>query len=94
VPSVLRVTYWGSDAGNRVFDIVADGKVIATQTLTAAHREQFFDVDYDLPATDKPTITIRFAAHPGATAGGVFGCRLMTQTAQPELLKDAKSPSK
>ncbi|MGN6627131.1 MAG: beta-L-arabinofuranosidase domain-containing protein, partial [Tepidisphaeraceae bacterium] len=94
VPSVLRVTYWGSDAGNRVFDIVADGKVIATQTLTAAHREQFFDVDYDLPATDKPTITLRFAAHPGATAGGVFGCRLMTQPAQPELLKDAKSPGK
>ena len=30
----LDVTYWGSDSGGRVFDILVNGQIIATQTLT------------------------------------------------------------
>ena len=32
-PQELSVTYWGSDAGRRVFDILVDGKKLATETL-------------------------------------------------------------
>ncbi|MFT3787577.1 MAG: glycoside hydrolase family 127 protein [Tepidisphaeraceae bacterium] len=81
VAQVLRCTYWGSDANNRVFDIVVDGQLIATQRLDGKHPEEFFDVDYPLPASlvaGKSAVTIRFQAHPGATAGGLFGCRVLT----------------
>ena len=76
----LWATYWGSDGGNRVFDILVDGQKIATQRLENNKPEQFFDEVYRLPADllkGKQTITVRFQAHPGAQAGGVFGARVM-----------------
>ena len=78
VKQVVRCTYWGSDAGQRTFDILADGRVIGTQKLTAAHPDVFFDVDYALPATTADTVEIKFQAKPGQTAGGLFGCRVLT----------------
>lgn len=75
---VVRCTYWGSDSGNRTFDVLADGKVIGTQKLTAQHPNAFFDVDYPLPATTAETVEIKFQAKPGQAAGGVFGCRIVT----------------
>lgn len=38
------------------------------------------DVTYDIPADltkGKQNVTVKFQAHPGAVAGGVFGCRIM-----------------
>jgi hypothetical protein len=79
IPLELRVTYWGSDVG-RVFDVLIDGKKIATQKLQDNRPNQFFDEVYRLPVEwtrDKKQVTMRFQAHAGSTAGGVFECRLM-----------------
>ena len=32
-PQALSVTYWGSDSGARVFDVLVDGRVVATERL-------------------------------------------------------------
>jgi DUF1680 family protein len=72
--------YWGGDAGNRVFDILVDGKKIATQKLERNKPNEFFATEYPIPedlTTGKTAVTIRFQAHPGATAGGVFDCRML-----------------
>ncbi len=77
-PMALVVTYWGSDAGPRAFDILVDGKVIATQRLNRIKPERFVDVVYPIPpelTKGKTKITVRFQAHPNRTAGGVFGLR-------------------
>ena len=79
----LLCTYWGGETGNRVFDIVVDGKAIATQALNREQPGQFFEVAYRVPAElvrGKQFITVRFQAHPGAQAGGVFDCRLAPAT--------------
>ena len=76
----LVVTYWGSDGPPRVFDILLDGKVIATQSLDRSKPDRFFTVEYDLPQTvtrGKDKVTIRFQPHEGNIAGGVFECRML-----------------
>ena len=79
-PQELWVTYWGSDGGNRIFDVLVDGQKIATQRLENNKPDKFYDEVYRLPADllkGKQTITVKFQAHPGAWAGGVFGARVM-----------------
>lgn len=77
-PMTLGVTYWGDDAG-RTFDILVDGQKIATQVLNHNKPGQLFEVEYSLPvslkaASGSSSITVRFEAHAGNTAGGVFDC--------------------
>ena len=79
-PVRLVVTYWGGDSGNRSFDILVGGEKIATQKLRALKPGEFVDVTYDVPAAitkGKRKVTVRFQAHPGSMAGGVFGCRIL-----------------
>ena len=76
----LLVMYWGSDEGNRVFDVVVDGERIATQRLTGERPNEMIQIAYPLPAglvRGKATVTVRFQAHPDATAGGIFGLRVL-----------------
>jgi len=71
----LRCTYWGNDSGQRVFDILVDDQKIAEQRLEKNKPNQFFDVDYAIPAAltqGKDRVTLKFQAHPGAIAGGLF----------------------
>jgi DUF1680 family protein len=78
-PVKLSCTYWGSDIG-RVFDILVDGVKVATQALDGGKPNAFFDVEYALPAEvtkGKDTVTVKFQAPPGKTAGGVFGVRVL-----------------
>ncbi len=80
----LWVTYWGSDGGNRVFDVLVDGQKIATQQLENNRPEQFYEETYRIPAAlvqGKQEVTVKFQAHPGASAGGVFGVRVMKESA-------------
>lgn len=75
-PVTLHCTYWGSDGG-RVFDVLVDGAKIATQKLAQNKPGEFFEVEYAIPVSlteGKESIVVRFAAHPGSTAGGLFGC--------------------
>ncbi|MCG3123282.1 MAG: hypothetical protein GIKADHBN_01693 [Phycisphaerales bacterium] len=79
-PATLICTYWGSDTGDREFDILVDGRKLATQVLDNNRPGEFFDQAYDIPAemtTGKQFVTVRFQAHPQKTAGGVFGVRIV-----------------
>ncbi|PQV64208.1 hypothetical protein B1R32_10652 [Abditibacterium utsteinense] len=76
----LSVTYWGDDNGNRNFDVLVDGQKIATQRLENNRPGEFFDVVTPIPAAltqGKKRVTVRFQAHPGQRAGGVFGARIL-----------------
>ena len=79
-PVCAIVKYWGGDSGGRVFDILIDGQRIATQNLNAPKPGEFIDVTYAIPpemTRGKKKVTIKFQAHPGRTAGGIFGCRIL-----------------
>ncbi|MCX7799274.1 MAG: glycoside hydrolase family 127 protein [Fimbriimonadales bacterium] len=76
----LLVTYWGADSGGREFDILVDGAKVATERLDGRFGRRFVDVAYPIPAEltqGKDLVRVRFAAHPGRWAGGVFGVRLL-----------------
>ncbi|HOW65409.1 MAG TPA: hypothetical protein P5186_22155 [Candidatus Paceibacterota bacterium] len=75
----LVCTYWGGETGNRVFDILVEDTRIATQTLDQNKPGEFIEVSYQIPIElihGKQFATIRFQAHDGAQAGGVFDLRL------------------
>ncbi len=80
-PQELAVTYWGSDGGNRVFDILIDGAKLTSQRLQNNKPEVFYDQSYPLPEAmvkGKSKITVRFQAQAkDATAGGIFGLRIL-----------------
>jgi len=85
-PVDVIVTYWGGDTGNRVFDILIDGRKIATQRLTALKPGEFTDVTYAVPidlTKGKQKVTVKFQAHQGSMAGGAFGCRVVKQGGEP-----------
>lgn len=76
----LILTYWGSDGGNRAFEIWADSTKIAEEVLEAPKPGQFFDKAYRLPrglTEGKTKLHIRLQALPGKTAGGFYGVRLV-----------------
>lgn len=79
-PDLLVCTYWGSDGGGREFDLLIDGTKIATERLENSRPGVFYDRAYLIPAEltkGKERVTVRFQAHPGRIAGGVFGCRIL-----------------
>ncbi len=74
--SDLILTFWGSESGNRVFDVLINGKNVGTIRLDNNKPNQFFDMAFPLPeGGDK--ITVKLQAHPGAMAGGLFGARVV-----------------
>ncbi|HEX5220612.1 MAG TPA: beta-L-arabinofuranosidase domain-containing protein [Verrucomicrobiae bacterium] len=79
-PSDLVITYWGSETGQRTFDVLVEGEKLATTSLHQDQPEQFWDKVYPLPETltrGKQKVTVKFQAHPGNFAGGVFGVRVV-----------------
>lgn len=81
----LRCTYWGGDTGARTFDILVDGRKIATETLDEDQPGRFFHQDYVLPrklTQGKNEVTVKFSAHSGNYAGGVFGCAMVKPKSQ------------
>ncbi len=86
-PTKLICSYWGSD-NNRTFDIYANDIKIGEQSLSKNQPGEFFDVSYDVPyelVRDKTnsygqkinSVTIKFVAKSGSTAGGIFGIQTM-----------------
>ena len=78
----LVVSYWGSDAGGRAFDLLVDGTKIARQTLDAEKPGKVFAVTYPIPASlteGKHLVTVRFQADAGRMAGGIFDLRVLRQ---------------
>ncbi len=80
VPVQLACTFYGGDMGQRQFDILVDGKIISTQNLNNNRPGEFYDVAFPLPAEltqGKEKVTVKFAAHPGNLAGGIYGVRIL-----------------
>jgi len=79
-PASLCCTFWGDDVPPRKFDILVEGTRIATQELNRNKPGEFFDVEYRLPpeiTRGKQNVTVRFQAHAGNLAGGLFGLRVL-----------------
>lgn len=77
--NTLLLSYLGDDKG-RWFDIIVDGKTIATQELLGGTTGKFFDIEYSIPSdlqTDKEKLNVTIKAHTGKTAGRVFGARII-----------------
>lgn len=77
----LMTRYWGKETGSRTFDILVDGKKIATENVSGKWNvSDFVNVEYPIPASlleGKDTVTVKFSAHAGNTAGGVYYLRLL-----------------
>ena len=81
VPMSAECTFWGSDSGSRIFNILANGTVIGTETLTNDMPGEFFTVDYPIPAnitSGQTNVTIGFQSYPNEIAGGLFGLQTVT----------------
>jgi DUF1680 family protein len=79
-PVTLVCTYWGDERGERQFDVLVDGQKIATQTLGRVRPGEFYDQEYRIPLEQtrgKERINLKFQAHPGKIAGGLFGLRII-----------------
>jgi hypothetical protein len=77
-PLVLQATYWG-DERNRLFNILVDGKVVATQKLQGEQPGAFMERDYPIPVAltqGKDSVLVRFEPVGDHSAGPVFACRL------------------
>ena len=75
---ILVCTYRGSEGGNRMFDVFANGEKIAYEALED-HPAELFDVEYALPlqlTRGKDRVIVKFQARIDATAGGVFDVRV------------------
>ena len=75
----LVCTFVGSEGRRRAFEILVDGEKIASQTLEN-HPTELFDIEYKLPETltkGKQSITVRFQALSGSTAGSVYDVRII-----------------
>lgn len=76
----LRVTYFGGDR-NRDFKILVNDTVIADVRLDGSHGDEFFNVEYPVPAkvadSANGVFSVKFEAEPGSVAGGIYEVRLM-----------------
>jgi len=93
----LAVTYWGGDTG-RAYDILANGELLATETVDNSKPNQYFEKRYALPVRilDGATngrVIIKFSSKSGAgaRAAGIYGVRLMKPevTSRPATAKPA-----
>jgi hypothetical protein len=78
--NLLVCTYWGSDRGHRIFDILVDDQKIATEELLGKVPGKFYDVTYAIPVEltkGRDQVTVKLQAHPHKIAGGLFGARLL-----------------
>ena len=73
------MTYAGIDAG-RKFEIRMNDVLIA-QVESKGNTQEFFTVDYPIPAElvkkSNGKYTLKFVAAPGSIAGGIYGVRLL-----------------
>jgi len=83
---ILRCCYWGSDLG-RTFDVLVEGQKITTVTLDENVPGKFFYEEHSIPPAlthGKRKVTVRFQAHAGSMAGGVFGCAVLKERKNPD----------
>jgi uncharacterized protein len=76
----LRVSYSRLDAG-RKFDIFLNNILIESVELKADYPQEIYFIDYPVPAavhkTQNGKILVKFVAHKGSIAGGLYDLRLL-----------------
>lgn len=79
----LWTRYWGNESGNRAFDILVDGEILAEENVGGKWNTDGFQVvEYPLPQSmveGKESVTVTFRAKEGNIAGGLFGLRLLSE---------------
>jgi hypothetical protein len=77
----LMVRYWGYEWGSRKFDIFIDDQKLVSEDNTGRwFQSKFQDVTHEIPdsmVSGKESVRVKFQAHPGSTAGGVYYIRLL-----------------
>jgi hypothetical protein len=74
------VTFWGSERGRKMFDILINGVKVGTQELNNNDPGRFFDVVFPLSPElikGKESVTIKFVALPGKRVGAVYSGRIV-----------------
>jgi hypothetical protein len=74
----LVFEYWGGFTGSKTFDILVNGRKIATENISGKKDGAFLDVQYDIPdelTTNANTITVKLLPHEGHRAGPFFYVR-------------------
>lgn len=77
-PMNLVMEYWGGFTGSKTFDILVDGKKIATENISGKKDGHFIDVTYEIPEAltkDQEVVKVTFQPHVGHRAGPVFAVR-------------------
>lgn len=78
--NTLILTYWGMDNRGRIFDILINDKVIATEDLNKYKDSRFYDISYLIPTeltSGKQTVSVKLVPKTGNSAGPVYGCRMI-----------------
>lgn len=76
----LACTFWGQERGARTFDILLEGHLLRTVSLSDTGKADFYTVEIPIPSElcqGKTNVVVKFQAHPKNTAGGVFDLRLL-----------------
>ena len=82
----LVITYWGGETGNRSFDVLIDGVVVAERRLSQDKPGRFFEEAYLIPNPEKKDVVrVRFQGKENAMAGGIFGARTMREEARKDI---------
>jgi DUF1680 family protein len=74
----LMIHYWGGFTGSKTFDILVNGKKIATENISGKKDGKFIDIQYEIEpelVSDKNKIIVTFEPHQGHRAGPIFGAR-------------------
>lgn len=82
----LVCTWWGSDR-DREFDIMVNGKRLATHKLEGSRPGTYHDTTFAIPRgalAGQQSVVVRFQGIGKGRTGGVFGIRLLRSTYQPE----------
>lgn len=80
VDNALLLTFWGTDGGNRTFDVLIDGVKVREIILERNKPNEFYDERIELPKdkiSGKSKITVRLNSRANSTAGGLFGARIV-----------------
>jgi len=80
-PAAVVATYRGGEGRRRAFDVLVDGKKIATESLEY-HPTEALDKEYELPldlVRGKDHLTVKFQAEPQAIAGALIELRTVTR---------------
>jgi DUF1680 family protein len=78
--SDLAIKYWGGETGDRAFEVLVDGRRLETRTLKEDAPGKFFWARAPIPrewTEGRDSVTVRFQARPGNTAGGIFGLAVL-----------------